>query len=457
MIWERINNEKIKFKIIKNDKEGKEELSNLKGLNIYINNLMQQLWEQPKLVYLILSNSNIKDIKDYLAYFFCNNFYENILNPNYIEDNLLFVFALLLKKEINNLRSLKDVSLFLMEKTCGFLLEQLKERKDVQLYFKKILTDVIEKTEEVFSSKEISFDFKKIEEEIKLLRKGKKDPKSLFEKKELNQFYLQKNKEITLNFDEENNENDKKLDKGNDKKKLFYKKYMLNMTLEELKKVYNLNEEYQEKDIKEEMKVYINFHIKNSEMNEEMFKNDEFFISVGKSQLAQDILSIYQNMFIGLIEIIDKLLKNLLDNIDLIPYPIKAISKIIILLAKKKFPQITVIELNIFLSNFFLNQLLCNMLNNPSLLLLINNIISENTLNNLKLISSILIKFVSGKFYQNYINECNFIPFNWFFLDEMPKMIKFFKNFTKGVNLPLIINKLINGELEKNLTFEYFK
>ena len=457
MIKERIDNEKIKFKIIKNDKEGKEELASLKGLNIYINNLMQQLWEQPKLVYLILSNSNIKDIKDNLAYFFCNNFYENILNPNYIEDNLLFVFALLLKKEINNLRSLKDVNIFLMETTCGFLLEQLKERKDVQLYFKKILIDVIEKTEEVFSSKEISFDIKKIEEEIKILRKGKKDPKSLIEKKELNQFYLQKNKEITLNFDEENNENDKKLDKEEEKKKLFYKKYMLNMTLEELKKVSVLNEENQEKDIKDDMKLYINIFIKNSEMNEEVYKNDEFFISIGKSQLAQDILSIYQNMFIGLIEIIDKLIQNLLDNIDLIPYSIKAISKILILLAKKKFPQITIIELNILLSKFFLNQLLSNMLYNPSLLLLINNIISENTLSNLKLISSILLKFISGKLYQNYINECNLIPFNWFFLKEMPKMIKFFKNLSKDVNLPLIINKLINGELEKNLTFEYFK
>ena len=153
MICERIYNEKTKSKIIKNDKEGKEELLNLKGLNIYINNLMHQLWEQPKLIYLILSNSNIKDIKDHLAYFICNNFYENILNPNYLQDNLLFVISLLLKKEINNLRSIKDVNLFLMETTCGFLLEQLKERKDVQLFFKKILYDIIEKTEEVFSSK----------------------------------------------------------------------------------------------------------------------------------------------------------------------------------------------------------------------------------------------------------------------------------------------------------------
>ena len=457
MICERIYNEKTKSKIIKNDKEGKEELLNLKGLNIYINNLMHQLWEQPKLIYLILSNSNIKDIKDNLAYFICNNFYENILNPNYLQDNLLFVISLLLKKEINNLRSIKDVNLFLMETTCGFLLEQLKERKDVQLFFKKILYDIIEKTEEVFSSKQINFDIQAIEEEIKKIKKGKNDPKSLIEKKELKTFYLEKNREINLDFDEENNKSEKHLDKEEEKKKLFYKKYMLNMTLEELKRINTLNEENQDKDIKDDMKIYIESHINLCKNNEDIYKNDSFFNTINKSKYSQDIFSIYQNMFIGLIEIIKKLFQNLLDNMNLVPYSIKAISQIIISLVKKKFPNITVIEQNMFLSKFFLNQLLTNMLSNPSLLLLINNIISENTINNLKLISSLLLKFVSCKFYQNYINECNFIPFNWFFIDEMPKFIKYFKNFHKNVKLPLIINQLINGELEKNLKFEYFK
>ena len=214
MIYERLYNQNTKSKIIKNDKEGKEELLNLKGLNIYINNLIYHLWEQPKLVYLILSNSNIRDIKDNLAYFFCNNFYENILNPNYLEDNLLFVISLLLKKEINNLRNIKDVNSFLMETTCGFLLEQLKERKDVQLYFKKILLDIIEKTEEKFSSKEINFDIQKIEEEIIKLRKEKNDPKSIKEKKDLNLFYMQKNKDNTFYFNEEKKENGNKLDKN---------------------------------------------------------------------------------------------------------------------------------------------------------------------------------------------------------------------------------------------------
>ena len=457
MICERLYNQNTKSKIIKNDKEGKEELLNLKGLNIYINNLIYHLWEQPKLVYLILSNSNIRDIKDNLAYFFCNNFYENILNPNYLEDNLLFVISLLLKKEINNLRNIKDVNSFLMETTCGFLLEQLKERKDVQLYFKKILLDIIEKTEEKFSSKEINFDIQKIEEEIIKLRKEKNDPKSIKEKKDLNLFYMQKNKDNTFYFNEEKKENGNKLDKNEDKITIFNKKYLPNMTLDELQKIKKLNEESKDKDMKIDMKEYIELHLISCQNNEEIYQNSTFFNVISKSKLAQDILSMYQNMFIGIIEIISQLLQNLLDNIDIVPYSIKAISQVLILLIRKKFPKIKIIEQNMFLSQFFLNLLLSNFLSNPSLLLLINNIISENTLINLKLISSFLKKLISCKFYQNYINECSFIPFNWFFFDEIPKVIKFYKNFSKNVKLPLIVQKLVNGELEKNLTFEYFK
>ena len=344
-----------------------------------------------------------------------------------------------------------------METTCGFLLEQLKERKDVQLYFKKILLDIIEKTEEKFSSKEINFDIQKIEEEIIKLRKEKNDPKSIKEKKDLNLFYMQKNKDNTFYFNEEKKENGNKLDKNEDKITIFNKKYLPNMTLDELQKIKKLNEESKDKDMKIDMKEYIELHLISCQNNEEIYQNSTFFNVISKSKLAQDILSMYQNMFIGIIEIINQLLQNLLDNIDIVPYSIKAISQVLILLIRKKFPKIKIIEQNMFLSQFFLNLLLSNFLSNPSLLLLINNIISENTLINLKLISSFLKKLISCKFYQNYINECSFIPFNWFFFDEIPKVIKFYKNFSKNVKLPLIVQKLVNGELEKNLTFEYFK
>ena len=40
-------------------------------------------------------------MKDHLSNFICNNFYENILSANYIENNLLYLILLLLKEEIN--------------------------------------------------------------------------------------------------------------------------------------------------------------------------------------------------------------------------------------------------------------------------------------------------------------------------------------------------------------------
>ena len=439
--------------MIKND----DDSYNLKGLNIFINSLMQQLWEQPKLVYLILSNANIKDMKNNLAYLFCNNFYENIFNPNFLEDNLLFVISLLLKKEINDLNTIKDVNQFLMESTCGFLLEQLKERKDIQIYFKKILNDLIEKTETVFSSKRIDFDVAKIEEEIKLLEEKKKDPKSLQAKKELYNCYLKKKSNITIDMEENTGEEEIKLDIEQDRKQIFHTKYMVSLTIDELKKIQKLNEEKEEEETNEDMKIYLEHHLNIMKNNESIYMNDNFLANICKSQLSQEIFSMYQNMFIELIDILNQLIQSLLDNIAFIPDSIKVISKIILLLLKKKFPNINTIEQNMFLSNFLLSQLLSNFLNNPSLLLLINKMISENTLQNLRLISSLLIKLVSCKLYENYSNECIYTPFNWFFLDEMPKIIKLFKNLTKNVKIPKIITQLINGEIDKNETSNYFK
>ena len=44
-----------------------EDNDNLKDLNNYLPNLLTYLWENPKLVAILLSNSNTQDIKDHLA------------------------------------------------------------------------------------------------------------------------------------------------------------------------------------------------------------------------------------------------------------------------------------------------------------------------------------------------------------------------------------------------------
>ena len=42
-------------------------------------------------------------MSEHLSYFFCHNFYENILSPDYIEYNLLYLIALMLQEDINNI------------------------------------------------------------------------------------------------------------------------------------------------------------------------------------------------------------------------------------------------------------------------------------------------------------------------------------------------------------------
>jgi len=102
-----------------------EEGEILKELNIYIVKLMTYLWEEPKLVVNLISTADKADIIESLAPLIVNNFYENILSPNYIEDSLLYVITLLLKEEINKLKNINDYSIFLNETPCSYLLQEL--------------------------------------------------------------------------------------------------------------------------------------------------------------------------------------------------------------------------------------------------------------------------------------------------------------------------------------------
>ena len=156
MISERDHSQKSRECILNKNND------NLKELNNYIPNLLKYLWEHPKLVSILLSNSDTVDIKDNLAPLIVNNFYENILSSNYIEDNLMYVLALMLKEEINKLENINDSELFLNNRSsCGYLLGELRRKNDVQYFFKTLLLNVINDLE-VISSKTFNLDIQKI-------------------------------------------------------------------------------------------------------------------------------------------------------------------------------------------------------------------------------------------------------------------------------------------------------
>ena len=132
----------------------------LSELNIYIPKLLNYVWDDPKLVVNLLLNADKEDTKKYLAPLICNNFYENILSSNYIEDPLMYVIYILLDNEINNIKDIQNSDSFLNETPCSYLLSQLIEKKDVKDFFKIILENILED----LGSNKYNFNIGQIEE-----------------------------------------------------------------------------------------------------------------------------------------------------------------------------------------------------------------------------------------------------------------------------------------------------
>ena len=63
----------------------------LSNINVFITNILRYLWDEPKLIADLLLETDKEDTKEFLAPLICNNFYENILSPNYIEDPLIYI------------------------------------------------------------------------------------------------------------------------------------------------------------------------------------------------------------------------------------------------------------------------------------------------------------------------------------------------------------------------------
>ena len=453
MIFQNLKNDQRIYQLID---ERKEKDKIFGELNTYLKYLLHYLWDQPNVVANILSLSNKDDVKNYLAHFFTNNFYENILSNNNKEDQLLLIITFLLKKEINNLND--DINnidfnniqnIFLNETACGYIFEEFCYKKEIQSFFRIIILDLVEELELSYPSQEIIFDPLEIREILFSLKQCGEDG------------------DIIKNFS--SNKKDEKLE---EQIKLFNEKYQFGIPKEDLEKKLKENEKKQNKD----MFDYINKKISECSKNQFLFSAETFLENINFSKkydetdnivynsederqgISKDILNIYQECFLETIKIIDKLLENLLSNIHLLPHTIKSINKIISLLIKKKYPNLSDYERNIFIAQFLFKKLLFPIFKNPAILALINEyIISNKTKENIKKIISVLDYFVSGKFFKDNKEEGVYTPFNWYFLNKMPTLLKFFEK-SAEVKLPQFIEKIIEKEkIDFDCTYNYFE
>ena len=394
----------------------------------------------------LLIHSKKEDIKSNIAPLIMNNFYENILSSSYIEDQLLYVISLVLKNEIDNeIGNKKDYKKFLEDTPCGILLEQLKMKQDVQTYFKTLIFKIVATLEEENSSYELNFNLKNIQEEF---NKTKEEIETEYKKTG------KKQKIITNDFFKKSNydfESKGESDEQNKDIETFNIKYIPNFNKEEYRKIMDKTEK------NKKMKDFFMSQYQTVMENPTIFSNETFLKNLFECPASKEILASYQIDFMKVIKILDSFLKSLMKYLYLLPYSVKCVCKMIILMIRKKFTDLSIVEQNAYISKFFFHKLFAPIFENPGVGALINNfIISGITQNNLKIISYITKQLFSGKFFKDVEFESNYTPFNWYFIDKIQEVYSFFENVTQ-VTLPPFIEKLINNELPKSFEYNYFK
>ena len=429
-----------------------EYLSILKS---YISNILKYLWEEPKLLSELLLNADKEDIKDYLAPLICNNFYENILSPNYIEDPLVYIIYLLLKNEIDSMKDIENgIEMFLEDTPSSYLLKQLIEKNDIKEFFKLILHDTLEE----IGTDEFTFSVDKLDTWQR--KRGKTVSKSVFDKNYLSsqnvdnrgkrlstigentgEKDLTKVKTLTKIEIQGITEDDKENIKNNINYQVFTAVYLTRVSLDELQENINKNKD----DIY--LKSYYENLLLNANGDKEIYSQNSFIDFISDLTDTESILIFYQQNFLKVKEFLNKFFENIISNYRIIPYSIKCVSKIIYQLINKKFKNANELQKSLFISKFFYKILIFSIFEKPDINALINDyIISNNTLNNMKIISQILWTLVSFKLYKNnekdeYING-SFTPFNRFFLEKIPEVFQINKMII-DVNLPNFIQGLI--------------
>ena len=285
---------------------------------VFIQKFLIKLWENPKIMYIILKNSEIKELKDNLAPFIVDNFYNNYLSGNYVENNLLYIFALMLKDETDKLTDIEQVATFLDNSRCGYLLNQLIRKIDVQIYFKKMILATITKIEN-YSSRKINFNVNELDKKLRWLKSEKE-----FNKGDSD---ILKNAKESYKQDSDHSHR-----KGQQNENNSINNYLIDINIQYLEK---LKKDDKNKDLND----YIGKLIEdiNINKNQELYTNSCLIQNLLNSKSPTEILAIYTEQIAEIISFINILINDMTSNTFLIPHSIKCICKIIFSLIKNKF------------------------------------------------------------------------------------------------------------------------
>ena len=424
-----------------------------------VSKLFLILRKRHDLVFKIMVNSN-KSEYDTIASLLTNCFYENIFSSGFIENEFLILMYLSLKKAIDEKQNISSPEDFLKDSINVSLFKCLLQKDDIRSYVGIIIKDVLDKLENECSNKEIiCFS---IEEIAKIIEESKKSDVKITNT-------IKRTSPLTVSNSPANPDNDYdgmdllvstniassfsqigiRRVRRREIKKDHYKDNFRNITKEEL-----LQKEgtYKENGMKE----YVKRQIQMYKEDDTIFQNLKLMSKMTEHGKGETELKYRKNYNI-IAELFEKLFTNFQNNIKIIPYSIKCLCKIIANLIEKKYPNISVIERNAYIGEFFFERILKPIFISPDFNgILASVFISPNSRKNIILFQKLLKQLISGNFF-NANDDMYYTLFNRFFLTMMPKVLSFFETLI-DVKLPGSLENLIYGKIdENNCIYNYFE
>ena len=396
---------------------------------------------------LIENIDNSKEI-NLLAPFLCHFFYENFYMESTEQEEMIYIIYLLLEKEIDNLITPGE-NTFLSESFISAFLSQMCNRYEIKNYIDIILNELICNLEELHTE----FYFLEISRSLKNARHEdiyEITPEGFLMQKvqqEVNSNISSTNTSKSLPSLDENEPDSSKKSLPNNFSNSFLLKILpievgVNINEKFLMGIYKKEENKVIKDfILKQIKKIRNSYNKNIYDSYQLF---EFLIK--KKKTSKNSIIYFREGVKVIQKFIDQLLSNLEDD-TIIPNSIKIICKFIYILTKKKFKQITKLELNNFVGRFLFDKLILPFLKNPDLSEASKSkILGMQTRRNLINIYLVFKNLVKGELF-NYEQNINMVVFNKFIID----------NYYRINN---IIDKILDVEIPeklKRLSEQFYK
>ena len=402
----------------------------------------------------------IKNLKEEqkkpFAYFLCHFFYENFFVESPDQEEILYIIYLLLEIEIDNLIS-PSVESFLNNSFLSEFLSELRNKYEIKNYIDIALNSLIRELDE------LNFEYNSLDivnnSKIHLKNYEELGIQNLFFNMEKQMFYINKAFSTELSF--VSNRSIRKSTTLNRSNSKYIKNKIFAITNEEIKEEkipinsYLADDFFNENDLKELyrkendecMKCFFIRHLRKMKIikDSNLYNCHHYYFDwmIPCELISKTSINQYNKGYKVIKEFIGKLLDNL-SKINLIPYGIKAICKMIYILIKKKFKKISKMEINILICRFLFDMLFFPIFENPD-----NSSVEKKKMISLDSrkalidICTVLKKLARGELFDKE-NNGSFNIFNTFIIESYRKLKTIIDNIITNVKIPerlLVLSK----------------